>query len=303
MNNKSIKSESMEKGSGNFRNRDGSITGVIGMICNIVLFIIKFVIGRITNSIAITGDAFNNLSDAGVSLLALAGFKKSAQKDDDEHPYGFGRVEYIFGLVVSFLIFFTAFEIGKAAISQLFHSERIEYNPVILIILISTILVKLFFGIYSRLAAKRTHSSLLKAISQDSFADTILSGVTVLSMITSNYTSFPIDGIMGLATALWIFVSGCNLAEDNLNQLIGKKPDPEIIEKIGSVLSSSGCFNGYHNLFIYDYGQLKRFASVHVEVPTDCDFAKVYAAIERTSRQIYEELNIELAIHINCIEK
>jgi cation diffusion facilitator family transporter len=285
-----------------FRNHNGSVTSMVGMICNALLFTIKFVIGNITHSVAITGDAFNNLSDASVSFLALIGFKKSVKKGDDAHPYGFGRVEYIFGLAVSFLIFFTAIEIGKTSFYQLLHPEQITYNSVILALLIFTILVKLFLGVYSRYAAQKNHSSLLKAISYDSFADAVLSTVVVLSMLVSNHISFPIDGVTGLVTALWIFISGCNLAEENLNRLIGQKPDSELTGKIGTILSVSDCFKSYHHLLIHDYGASKCFASVHVEVPADCDFTKVYAAIEKASKQTYEDLNIELAIHIHCAE-
>jgi cation diffusion facilitator family transporter len=213
----------MGKEANSQRNHDTSKASLFGMICNIVLFTVKFIIGSITNSVAITGDAFNNLSDAGVSLCALIGIKKSSKGGDEEHPFSFGRVEYIFGLIISFLIFLTAIEVGKILFGKLFTHEIIEYNTFIITILCITVLMKLGFGFYTKSIATKTKSTIIQAISKDSLIDAVISLVTIVSMISSEYVSFPIDGIIGFAVVIWIFISGCSLAEENFNSIIGKK--------------------------------------------------------------------------------
>jgi cation diffusion facilitator family transporter len=291
----------MDKETNDQRNHDTSKASLFGMICNSVLFTVKFIIGNITGSIAVTGDAFNNLSDAGVSLCALIGIKKSSKGRDEEHPFGFGRVEYIFGLIISFLIFLTAVEVGKVSFRKLFSHELVEYNVLILIILSITIVIKLGYGFYTKNIAAKTKSTLIQAISKDSLIDAAITFVTLVSMISSAYVSFPIDGIIGFAIVLWIFISGCSLAEENFNSIIGKKPDPELVGKIIKIIRMEHHISGYHNLIIHDYGQTNYFASVHLEVPEACDILHVYQSVEKISKRIYEELGIEIAIHINRV--
>jgi cation diffusion facilitator family transporter len=249
------------------------------------LFTVKFVIGYITGSVAITGDAFNNLSDADVSLCALVGIKKSSKGGDEEHPFGFGRVEYIFGLIISFLIFLTAIEVGKISFGKLFAHEAIEYNTMIIILGI-TVLIKLGFGFYTKSIANKTKSTIIQAISKDSLIDAVISLVTIVSMISSEYVSFPIDGIIGFAVVIWIFVSGCSLAEENFNSIIGKKPNPELAEKITAIIQTGHHITGYHNLIIHDYGRTNYFASVHLEVPEESDILQIYQSVEEISKKI-----------------
>jgi cation diffusion facilitator family transporter len=262
------------------RNHDVSKASLFGMIYNVILFVMKFTIGYIINSAAITGDAFNNLSDSGVSLFALIGLRKSSKGKDEEHPFGFGRVEYIFGLIISFLIFFTAIEVGKMSFRKLFIRELVEYNAVILAILGITIVVKLVFGFYTKSIANKTKSVIIQAISRDSLIDAAISGVTIMSMVLSKQVSFPIDGIIGFSIVIWIFISGCNLAEENINSIIGKKPDPELVEKITKIIKADHHITGYHNLIIHDYGQENYFVSVHLEIPERYNLPYAYQSIE-----------------------
>lgn len=285
----------------NSRNDIGFIVCLIGLICNIILFIVKFIVGQLTNSIVITSDAFNNLSDGGGFLVSVLAFKKAAKGGDSQHPLGYGRVEYIFGLVVSFMICFTAVKIGKMSFEALFSARHIEYNLTILIIMIGTVLVKVFLSIYNLRVGKKINSPLIKGMSKDSIADAFITSAAIISMLIGKYISLPIDGIMGIFIAVWILFAGCNLAEENLHLLLGKGADENFVKEIGSALTSYAFVQNYKNLILHDYGHENRYATVYILVK-ESDIQTAVSCLDEMLKTIYEKFNIRITIQLEIIK-
>ena len=284
------------------RERYGMLSSMVGVFCNVLLFVGKFLLGTLTNSIAITADAFNNLSDVGSCMVTYIGFKLASKPADADHPFGHGRIEYISGLLVSVLVLLVGLEIGKTSIEKIIHPEAVEFSVVAIIGLLMSIAVKLWMGAFNKKLGKKIHSAAMEATAVDSVSDAISTSATMLSVIAAAFTDWPIDGIIGTVVALLILKAGWGAAQDTLSPLLGQKADPELVKELERRLLAYDGILGIHDLIVHDYGPGRRFASVHAEVPADKDVMLSHDVIDTAERQVGKALNLELVIHMDPIE-
>lgn len=277
------------------------LSGILGILCNLVLFIIKLAIGLSINSIAVISDAFNNMTDLGSSLVSILGAKLSNQPPDKDHPYGHGRYEYIASLVVAFLIFSVGWELLSTSYNKLLHPEKVVYSPAILVILVVSVLVKLWMFSYNMHIARKINSSINKAVAYDSINDGIATGLVIISMILGAFTDFPVDGAAGMLISLFILYAGFNVARDTVTLLLGHAPDPELVYRINELVASGKHVIGTHDLEVHDYGPSRVIASIHVEVPDYLNIVEVHASIDTLESLIIEELGIPITIHMDPI--
>jgi len=285
------------------RSAYGKLCGIVGIVLNILLFIGKFLAGVLSNSIAITADAFNNLSDAGSSLVTLIGFKLAEKKPDSEHPFGFGRMEYLSGLVVAAVILMMGFELVKDSVDKILHPTEVEFSAIVLVILIASILVKLYMAFYNNSYGKRYDSAALKATATDSLSDCVSTTVVLLATIIGYYTDVQIDGFCGIAVGILIFVAGINAARETLDPLLGQPPEPEFVEQIEDLVMN---FNkdavvGIHDLMVHDYGPGRRVISLHAEVPAEGDIVVLHDIIDNLEMKLRMELGCFATIHMDPV--
>ncbi len=283
------------------RQKYGVLCGLVGIIFNVFLALGKFVAGLLSGSVAIMADAANNLSDAGSSLIVLFGFKLAGQKPDPDHPFGHGRVEYISGLLVSVLIIYMAVELLKSSVDAILHPGEITFEPVILIILLVSILVKFYMFCYNRKFGKRIHSEAMLATSMDSLSDMGATAVVLISMLVSHYTSLQIDGICGVLVALLIFYAGINSAKETINPLLGQPPEPEFVERIEDIVNAEEEIIGIHDLIVHNYGPGRVMISLHAEVPADGDILALHDMIDNVEHRLKEELHCAAVIHMDPV--
>ena len=279
----------------------GILCGVVGIFFNVLLAIGKFVAGLLSGSIAIMADAANNLSDAGSSLIVLFGFKLAGQKPDPDHPFGHGRVEYISGLLVSVLIIYMAFELLKSSVDAILHPGEISFEPVILVILLVSILIKFYMFLYNRKFGKRIRSEAMLATSMDSLSDMGATAVVLISMLVSHYTSLQIDGICGVLVALLIFYAGFNSAKETINPLLGQPPEPEFVSRIEEIVQSEDEIIGIHDLIVHNYGPGRIMISLHAEVPADGDILALHDMIDNVEHRLKQELHCAAVIHMDPV--
>lgn len=277
------------------------LAGIMGIICNAFLFTVKVLIGTVMNSIAIISDGFNNLSDMGSSLVGIIGAKLSNMRPDKEHPFGHGRLEYIASLIVSFIIMLVGFELFKTSVSKIFNPESVEFNPILIGILVLSVLVKVWMYSYNRYMGKQINSSILLATSKDSINDVYSTAAVIISTVIGVFVSFPIDGIMGLLVSLFIIYSGFGVAKDTITLLLGNPPDKDTVDKISSIIMSGDGIVGIHDLIVHDYGPGRTMASVHAEVHADADMIKVHEEIDRLEQVVMNEMGIMIVIHMDPI--
>lgn len=290
-----------EENSPKSRQAYGVLCGVLGIFFNLILAVGKFVAGLLSGSIAIMADAANNLSDAGSSLIVLFGFKLAGQKPDTDHPFGHGRMEYISGLVVSMLIMFMAWELMKSSIKEIFYPSEIAFEPIILVILIASILVKFYMFYYNRKIGKKIHSEAMRAASMDSLSDMVATTVVLISLLISHYLEWKIDGICGVLVAFLIFYAGITSAKETINPLLGQPPEPEFVEQIEEMVLSEEGIVGLHDLIVHNYGPGRRMISLHVEVPADGDIVVMHDMIDKMEHRLKEELDCAAIIHMDPI--
>ncbi len=283
------------------RQKYGVLCGTVGIFFNVLLAAGKFVAGLLSGSVAITADAANNLSDAGSSLIVLFGFKLAGQKPDPDHPFGHGRVEYISGLLVSVLIIYMAIELLKSSVDAILHPGEITFEPVILIILLVSILVKFYMFCYNRKFGKRIRSEAMLATSMDSLSDMGATAVVLISMLVSHYTSLQIDGICGILVALLIFYAGFNSAKETINPLLGQPPEQEFVERIEEIVSSEEDIIGIHDLIVHNYGPGRVMISLHAEVPADGDILALHDMIDNVEHRLKDELHCAAVIHMDPV--
>ena len=284
------------------RERYGMLSSLVGAFCNILLFAGKFLLGTLTNSIAIAADAFNNLSDVGSGMVTYIGFKLASKPADADHPFGHGRIEYLSGLIVSFLILLVGVEVGKGAIDKILHPTPVEFSVVAIIGLLMSIAVKLWMGSFNRKLGKKINSAAMEATAVDSISDAISTAATMISVIAAAFTELPVDGVIGLIVAVLILKAGWGAAQDTLSPLLGQKADPELVKDIEEHLMRYDGILGIHDLIVHDYGPGRRFASVHAEVPCNKDMLLSHDIIDTAEREVGAALNIELVIHMDPIE-
>lgn len=284
------------------RERYGMLSSLVGAFCNILLFAGKFLLGTLTNSIAIAADAFNNLSDVGSGMVTYIGFKLASKPADADHPFGHGRIEYLSGLLVSFLILMVGVEVGKGAIDKIFHPTPVEFSVVAIIGLLMSIAVKLWMGGFNRKLGRKINSAAMEATAVDSISDAVSTAATMISVIAAAFTDLPVDGVIGLIVAVLILKAGWGAAQDTLSPLLGQKADPELVENLEKHLLAYDGILGIHDLIVHDYGPGRRFASVHAEVPCNKDMLLSHDIIDTAEREVGAALNIELVIHMDPIE-
>ena len=279
----------------------GVLCGTVGICLNIILFIGKFLAGSISNSISITADAFNNLSDAGSSFVTLIGFKLAGAKPDIGHPFGHGRMEYISGLVVSGAIIVMAFELVKGSVEKIMHPQAVEYSTLAMVILVVSIGVKLYMSFYNRTIGKRLDSAAMRATAMDSLSDSIATTVVLVAAIVGKLTNIQIDGYCGVLVGLFIFYAGINAARETLNPLLGQPPEPEYVAEIEALVMAHEEVCGVHDLIVHDYGPGRRMISLHAEVPAEGDILKLHDALDNIEGQLRRELNCDAVIHMDPV--
>lgn len=283
------------------RHSYGMLCGVVGILLNILLFSGKFLAGIFSNSIAITADALNNLSDAGSSFITLAGFKLASQKPDPDHPYGHGRMEYLSGLFVSLLILLMAVELLKTSIDKILHPQSTQINPLVIAILAASILVKLYMSYYNQTIGKRIDSTALLATAADSRGDSLSTLLVLASSLISLFTGFQIDGYCGLIVGIFILYSGFNAAKDTINPLLGQAPDKAYVEKIERIVTSHNMILGIHDMMVHDYGPGRVVVSLHAEVPSDGDLLEMHDLIDHIENDLADQCCCEAVIHMDPI--
>ena len=279
----------------------GVLCGSVGIGFNILLFIGKFLAGLISNSIAITADAFNNLSDAGSSLITLIGFKMAGQKPDTEHPFGHGRIEYLTGLLVSLLILLMGVELIKSSVSKILHPEATECTPVVAGILIVSILVKLYMYLYNRSTGRKIDSAAMMATAADSLSDMLSTSVVLIATLIGKFTGLQIDGWCGLLVGIFILYAGFSAAKDTISPLLGQPPQKEFVEKIESIVQSYPQVLGIYDLIVHDYGPGRVMISLHAEVPASGDMLHLHDTIDNIERQLHRELHCDAVIHMDPV--
>lgn len=285
----------------NVRQSYGILCGAVGIALNLLLFAGKFLAGALSNSIAITADAFNNLSDAGSSVITLIGFKMAGQKPDPDHPFGHGRIEYVSGLMVSFLILLMAFELLISSGKKILHPEELSFSPVIILILILSILVKCYMCFYNRKLGKRLNSSAMIATSMDSFSDSLATTVVLLATIVSHFTGLVIDGYCGILVALFICYAGVKAAQETISPLLGQAPDPEFVQQINDIVMSYDGVMGVHDLIVHNYGPGRVLISLHAEVPADSDILTMHDMIDLIEHKLRDTLHCSAVIHMDPV--
>ena len=284
------------------RTRYGMLASVVGIFCNVLLFSVKLTIGLILSSLAVTADAFNNLSDAASSIISFIGVKMAGKPADAEHPFGHGRIEYIAALIVSFLVIEVGFTFFKSSISKILHPEEISFDLVPFVILILSILVKLWMAFFNNKLGKRIDSKVMLATAADSLGDVITTSATVLSIIICHFTSINVDAIAGLIVSAIVIWSGISIAKDTLEPLIGERIPAELYQKITDIVESYDGIVGTHDLIVHNYGPNRSMATIHAEVPNDINIEVSHEIIDKIERDVKKDLNILLVIHMDPVE-
>ncbi len=279
----------------------GQLCGVVGIGLNLLLFAVKFFAGTLSGSIAITADAFNNLSDAGSSLVTLLGFRLAGRKPDPEHPFGHGRMEYISGLVVAGLILLMGVELFKSSLKKILQPEAIVSSPLVLVILALSVAVKLYMFYYNRAIGKKIKSSAMTATATDSLSDAVSTTAVLVATLVAQFTGLNIDGWVGMLVALFILFSAYKAAKETLSPLLGQTPEPEFVEHIQQIVLSYPEVQNVHDLVVHDYGPGRVMISLHAEVPADGDLLQLHDVIDNIEHRLKKELGCMAVIHMDPI--
>lgn len=280
----------------------GTLSSLVGIFCNITLFVLKYVMGTLSGSISIISDAFNNLSDSAGCIVTLLGYKMAAKPADKDHPFGHGRMEYLTALFIAVLIIIVAFELLKNSVEKIIHPEKLAFSAVVLGSLAVSILVKLWMSFFNGKLGRKINSSVMLATSKDSRTDVIATSATCISILSALFTDLPVDGIMGIVVSAFIFKSGIDIVKDTVDNLLGGPADPEIVASIKEMVAEYDKIIGIHDLVIHNYGPGIMIGSCHAEVKSTEDFVEVHDMIDTIEREIHEKLNIMMTIHMDPIE-
>ena len=283
------------------RERYGTLSGIVGILLNLLLSGSKFLAGTLTGAISITADAFNNLSDAASSVVTLVGFRLAGQKADKDHPFGHGRMEYLAGLLISVLILMVGFELAKSSLEKILHPEAVEFSLVSAIILLISVAVKLWMCAFNRNLSRRIHSAAMAATATDSLSVAVATSVLFLGLLAGRFFSLPLDGWLGLAVAVFILRAGWGAAKDTIDPLLGQKPDPELVHAIEETVLSHPQIVGIHDLVIHDYGPGRAMMSFHAEVPMDSNILEAHDIIDHVERELMEKYHILTSVHMDPI--
>lgn len=292
--------ENVEKVS--VRTAYGVLSSMVGIFCNVFLFIVKFIIGIVLHSVSVTADAFNNLSDAGSSVISFIGVKMASKPADEDHPFGHGRVEYIAALVVAFLVLEVGFTFLKDSLAKIRTPEILNFQLISIIILLLSIGVKMWLGVFNRKLGRKIDSKVMMAVFTDSMGDVVTTGATILSVVFFAFTGINIDGFVGVGVALVVMWAGFGIAKDTLEPLIGEAVDPDLYTKIKRFVEKYDGIEGTHDLIVHNYGPNRSMASIHAEVPNNVNIEVSHEIIDRIERDAVDQLGIFLVVHMDPIE-
>ncbi len=283
------------------RTRYGLLSGSVGIAVNLLLFTAKIITGSVTGSISIVTDAVNNLSDAGSSIVTLLGFKLSDKPADEEHPFGHGRIEYIAALIVSFIIVIVGVELAHRSFDKIRDPDPVTFSYLASAILISTMAAKLWLAFFYQNIGRRINSPAMKAVVADSLSDIAATGSTLFVLVFSRFNSFPIDGYIGLAVSVFVFLAGIGIIRNTIGPLLGEPPDEDFVKSIEEEILSYDSVIGIHDLMLHNYGPGRVFGSVHAEVPANMDIMISHDTIDLIERKIKKDFGIEMVIHMDPI--
>ncbi len=282
------------------RSAVGSLSGAVGIGCNAILCLAKIIVGTLSGSVSITADAMNNLTDATSSIVTLIGFKLAGKPADEDHPYGHARFEYLSGLAVAAMIVVIGFELAKTSLDKILHPQSVAFSWVLAGVLIGSILVKLWLGIFNGSLARAIRSATLEATAQDSRNDCVATGAVLLAAVVEKLTGWQIDGFVGMAVAIFILYSGAMLAKDTISPLLGEAASPELRELIVGIVTQEPKVLGYHDLMVHDYGPGQRFASLHVEMDEKENPMECHELIDNLERKCLSQ-GVHLVIHYDPV--
>lgn len=284
------------------RIRYGKFASIVGMLCNIILFGGKLAVGLLSGSIAIVSDSFNNLSDAATCFINLFGFLLSGKPADRDHPFGHGRIEYITGLIMSFLIVAIGFEFFRTSIDRIIHPSPLYFSPIMAGVLIGSLFVKGWMYFFYRAVGRRIDSQTIIAASVDSYTDIAVTSVTLIALLVSVFWKITIDGYVGVGVSIFVLYAGFNVAKDALSPLLGNEPDPLVVEKLKELLTSDPNVLGVHDVIVHDYGPGRMIASAHVEVSSSDNFMEIHDVVDLLEKSIADHLHIPITIHMDPID-
>ena len=279
----------------------GILCGSFGVFFNTLLFVIKLLAGYMSGSVAIIADAVNNLSDIGSSLISIVGFKMAGKKPDPEHPFGHGRFEYVAGLIISFIIILMGADLLKTSVLRILVPQDLSFEPAAFIILIISVIIKLYMYLYNRMTAVKLSSAAISSAALDSFVDSVATTAVLLSMMVAEYLDLNVDGIVGALVSLFIIYTGVRSAKDTIDPLLGSKPDKEFTDKIAEFVTSYKDVYGVHDMLVHDYGPGRMMISLHAEVPSDGNIVELHDTIDNIERKLKEVLGCETVIHMDPI--
>lgn len=283
------------------RNKYGTVAGIVGIVSNLLLFILKFSIGFLSGSIAITADAFNNFTDMASSAITMIGFKLASMPADEEHPFGHGRLEYLSALVVAFMVMFVGIKFVQTSFERIMNPVAVQFSLIPFILLLCSMAVKFWLGRFNKIVGEKIDSSALKAVAVDAMGDVFTSGCVVLSYLIAKFTTFPLDGYVGIVVSLIILYAGFSLIKETVSPLLGEAPDAEMVDAIVNGLLEYNIISGVHDLIIHNYGVGRCIASVHAEVPCNIDIMEIHEVIDDAEKDLSKKLNIHLVIHMDPI--
>lgn len=279
----------------------GVLCGIVGICLNVLLFAGKFLAGTLSGSIAVTADAFNNLSDAGSSFVTLVGFQLAGQKPDSQHPFGHGRMEYVSGLAVAVLILLMGVELGESSVEKILRPEPVDSGPLVFAILCASILVKLYMFLYNRRLGKKLGSPAMEATAMDSLSDSAATAAVLLATVIGHFTDLLIDGWCGVLVAAFILWSGVNAVKETLDPLLGTPPTHELVQRIRGIVMEHATILGVHDLIVHDYGPGRMMISLHAEVPANEDVLALHDEIDNVEKELQEKLGCAAVIHMDPV--
>ncbi|MBQ7782957.1 MAG: cation transporter [Oscillospiraceae bacterium] len=280
----------------------GALSSFTGIICNILLFAVKFAAGTATGAISVISDAFNNLSDSAGCIVTLIGYKMAAKPADKDHPFGHGRAEYLTSLIIAVIIFLVGFELMKGSAEKIAAPSEVQVTAAAMITLAASIGVKLWLSHFNRSLGRKIRSGVMLATAQDSLNDVIATSAAVIGLTASMFTDFPVDGIMGIIVSLFIIKAGFEILKDTADSLLGKPADRELAEKIRAMVTAPEKIIGVHDLVVHDYGPGRMLASCHAEVRSDESITEIHEIIDRIERDIYDAMGIIITIHTDPVD-
>ena len=280
----------------------GVLASVVGICCNLVLFAAKLMIGIMAHSISVMADAFNNLSDAASSIISFVGVKMAQKPADEDHPFGHGRIEYISAFIVAFIVIQVGFSLFKNSIGKIRNPQDMVFSQISMVILLLSIGVKFWMGMFNRTLGKRIHSTVMMATAADSLGDVAATGATMVSLVVFGIWGVNIDGVIGLAVSVAVMIAGINIAKDTLAPLIGEAIDPKVYREIKEFVEQYEGIVGTHDLIVHNYGPSKSMASIHAEVPSDENIEVSHEIVDTIERECLKKLGIFLVIHMDPVE-